>query len=490
MNKIKTLNEFLTRTIYLLAFMTFSAAGFAQTPNITASIEEVVISQTNGQDANGNYLLDYAAHLAIDIEMPPVGPGETISKLSDIIGISFDLDVEHFGDLHVDGEDLLFCYGATGHQSGIVGSGTIRVQTAFENGMQLPNGDCYTPDPTKAVVALIVDSSQKDDSYHTANFGDCINNNRDFTEMIRITNAYYILDVSRGSNTFTLNGNTINETFTLPCVYPEFSIADFSRSWMHVCTVDDGSLTIDWSNAPMYNDVYVSIDGGSTYESVANANSHSVYNLAADDYDVRVKLGAYGYGFILDDINIQDLSHDATRSWGHPTCGNSNGWLQINWVQKNPNLNMLISINGGQNYITVPSANEYYRVENLPEGDYDIRLKWSYAPFACPTQLDDINLRDQWIHCKTASDISSKSIRVYPNPANKQVNIQLKDALVKQGVLKVHDLVGKEVYTASIEANQQRLTLNIEHLDNGVYLISYKNDRGIENQIEKLTISH
>jgi len=126
----------------------------------------------------------------------------------------------------------------------------------------------------------------------------------------------------------------------------------------------------------------------------------------------------------------------------------------------------------------------------LPEGDYDIRLKWGYAPFACPTQLDDINLRDQPVNCKTANDISTKSMHVYPNPANQQVSIALNDKTIKSGVLKIHDLTGKDVYMIVIEENQQRFDLNIEHLNNGVYFISFRNGMDSEDHIGKLIINH
>lgn len=488
MNFFKTLNELLTKTLCVLCCVAFSLISFAQTPNITASIEEVVVSQTNEVDDNDNYLLDYAAHLNIDIELPPVGTNETIKSFSEIIGVSFDLDVERFGDLYVDGEDLLYCYGATGHAIGTLGSGTIRVQTFFQNGIDITDPECYKPIPTKAVVGLIIDSSDKDDSHYLANFGECVSNSRSFTETLNITNAYYMLANNKGTGILTLNSSSVTENYVLPCTYPGFSVADFNRSWSHVCTSNDGSLTINWPNNTMYNDVYVSIDGGLTYESVGNNFSYTVNNLDAENYDVRVKLGAYGYGFILDDINIVDLSHEASRNWGHPTCGNSNGWLQINWVKKALN-NIEISIDGGQNFVTVPAANEYYRVEDLPEGDYDIRLKWGYDPYACPTQLDDINLRDQWTHCKTMDSNSTNSIRVYPNPANKQVSIELNDWAAKNGILYIHDLTGKEVYLTEIKGNQQRLDLNIEHLNNGIYLISLREGIKAQNYMEKLIIS-
>jgi len=485
MNFIKTLNGLFTRTLIVLCCLALSITGFAQTPNITASIEEVSMSETNIQDASGNYFLDYAAHLDIDIELPQVGPGQTIGQLSDIVGVSFDIEVDHFVDMFVDGEDLLFCNGATGYNITTLAPGRIRVQTFFDNGMTSPSNNCYQPDPAKAVVALIIESTPKDDNYF-ASFGDCINNTRTFTETLNITNAYFILDDNNGAGTLALNGNTFTENYTVPCIQSDFSFADFNRSWIHVCTSNDGSFTIDWTNNPIYNNVFVSVNGGAFEKRINNYYTQS--GLADGNYDVKVKLSKYGYVYTLDDINIIDLSHDTTRSWGHPTCGNSNGWLEITWVKKALNY-IKISTDGGTSYETVPAANEYYRLEDLGAEDYDIWLKWSYAPFACPTQLDDINLRNQWNYCKINNNIDENLINVYPNPANEKVYIDLDSKVFEEGSLSIYDLVGKKVYNNKIKANQERLILNVGHLNDGIYLISFADATNGEIHIERLTIN-
>ncbi len=169
-------------------------------------------------------------------------------------------------------------------------------------------------------------------------------------------------------------------------------INNITRSWVHVCTVDDGTLTLNWPNEPYYNDILISTDGGQTY-AIPNAgqSSFTATGLAIGDYDIKVKIGENGCITTLEDINIVDFSHEVTRNWGQPTCGQSDGWIELTWVSKSV-LDIQISIDGGTNYTTVPGADEYYRFNDLPTGDYDIRVKWSYALFACPTQLDDVNL--------------------------------------------------------------------------------------------------
>jgi len=167
------------------------------------------------------------------------------------------------------------------------------------------------------------------------------------------------------------------------------SATDFNRDRMHVCNTNDGSLTINWSSN-LYNDIYVSIDGGRTFSSAPNGTFFAD-NLSEGDYDIRVKEGENGCPVTLDDINIRDLSHEIAHNSGHPTCGESDGWIELTWVKKALN-NIDVSIDGGQTYTRIPAADEFYRIDGLPTGDYDIWVKWDYALFACPTKLDDISL--------------------------------------------------------------------------------------------------
>ncbi len=178
-----------------------------------------------------------------------------------------------------------------------------------------------------------------------------------------------------------------------PTVQDHFDSAvsanDFNRDWMHVCTTNDGSLEVSW-DSNVYNEIYISIDGGNTF-TATTGDSFSITNLGVGDYDIRVKEGENGCAITLEDINIQDLSHQVTRTWGNPTCGENNGWIELTWVKKALN-NIDISIDGGVTYERVSAALEVYRFEGLTTGDYDVRVKWAYAPYACPTILDDVNL--------------------------------------------------------------------------------------------------
>lgn len=351
--------------------------------------------------------------------------------------------------------------------------------------------------------------------------------------------------------------------------------ADFTRTATHVCTINDGALSIAYPNTAAYNNLLISIDGGLTFTS-AGSSPFEAEGLAVGDYDIKVKSGATGCPLTLDDINIIDLSHEVTRTWEHPTCGESNGSIELTWVKKAmPKIDL--SIDGGQTYVTVEAANEAYRFENLAAGDYDIRVKWTYAPFACPTQLDDVNLGvakpanaglradyycagnrlrlrevaidadvyrfnyrtltggswtawkntsttkngikniynipnstkvqyrvriscgGKWSgwssakvynlpSCKLGSDLVNK-IKVYPNPANQQVSVDLEGASFENGTIEIYNLAGKLVQSDILIANQSTARLQVGALTNGIYLVKVNTD-GKEVHTQKLTIAH
>jgi len=351
---------------------------------------------------------------------------------------------------------------------------------------------------------------------------------------------------------------------------------EIARTATHSCTVNDGSLRLDWPDKEYYYDLYVSMDGGQTFVNNPGEDEFTANDLPAENYDIRVKIGENGCVTILDDINVLDLSHEVTRAWGHPTCGQDDGWIELTWVRK---LNKIdISIDGGNTYVEqIPAANEYYRFEGLTTGNYDVRVRWSWNEYECPLQLDDVNLGVQppvstdlsvsyncvddlqlnhndiganryqfryrtlsngvwaaWKNsthttnisntisnlpnltklklrarvycdskwsgwgqtkhfnlpaCKLGSDIDNALVSVYPNPANKQVTIDLEDREFENGTAIIYNLAGKQVQVENLIANQRANRLNVSGLANGAYLLKIITD-GKETHLQKLTIAH
>ena len=82
-------------------------------------------------------------------------------------------------------------------------------------------------------------------------------------------------------------------------------------------------------------------------------------------------------------------------------------------------------------------------------------------------EIDNIVITDM----STASIDESilANIRLYPNPATSQVNI---DTLFQNGEIIITDITGKLVLKQTIESN----TVSIEHLENGTYFVQTVNE--------------
>ena len=80
-------------------------------------------------------------------------------------------------------------------------------------------------------------------------------------------------------------------------------------------------------------------------------------------------------------------------------------------------------------------------------------------------------------------EVSAKNtFKMYPNPASTQVTISGNEGLVKS--VQVFDITGKLVMTN--QSNSVQVTLNIENLPNGIFLVQVQTNQGIE--VEKLII--
>jgi hypothetical protein len=81
------------------------------------------------------------------------------------------------------------------------------------------------------------------------------------------------------------------------------------------------------------------------------------------------------------------------------------------------------------------------------------------------------------------NDFNLSLLKVYPNPANNSVIVELDARLFKS--IQMIDLTGKVVLNAEVENSITRL--NVNHLQNGIYLVKAIGNQGIK--IQKLIIS-
>ena len=82
----------------------------------------------------------------------------------------------------------------------------------------------------------------------------------------------------------------------------------------------------------------------------------------------------------------------------------------------------------------------------------------------------------------TASSISRSSI--YPNPANKETNIQFSLAKTSAINLKVFDMSGndlREIFNGVMQGGDHSMKLNVGQFSKGVYFVRMTTENGFEN---------
>jgi UDP-N-acetylmuramyl pentapeptide synthase len=63
-----------------------------------------------------------------------------------------------------------------------------------------------------------------------------------------------------------------------------------------------------------------------------------------------------------------------------------------------------------------------------------------------------------------------------PNPANEALKIEMQTTF--NGVIKICDALGKEIYNANFQNNITNLTIDIRDFKVGLYFICFRNERG------------
>ncbi|MFA8301265.1 MAG: choice-of-anchor J domain-containing protein [Hyphomicrobiales bacterium] len=109
-------------------------------------------------------------------------------------------------------------------------------------------------------------------------------------------------------------------------------------------------------------------------------------------------------------------------------------------------------------------------IERDQKVDYNI-----HVPSKDLTIKDNVVVRENMIHeitCTGILDVEQLMIAIYPNPSNGKININE----VNDGILKVVDLNGKEVFSQTLSLGQK--SVDLTELKNGLYLLKfYSNDK-------------
>ena len=79
---------------------------------------------------------------------------------------------------------------------------------------------------------------------------------------------------------------------------------------------------------------------------------------------------------------------------------------------------------------------------------------------------------------------SNQTVTIYPNPANDFVTIEMKNSHDNIITVEIYDELGRTTFLTTLTAQNDRVTLNVEHLSSGIYFV--KTTIGSNSTISKL----
>jgi|GEM_PF-4689858 len=213
---------------------------------------------------------------------------------------------------------------------------------------------------------------------------------------------------------------------------PELASA-FTRTWQHPCLANEGWLKLDWSNIDDEDELFISIDGGVNYTSVVSSSGQFfATNLSSGVYDIKVKLAESDCPVTLDDVNLVNLGFEVTIENGY-SCAENAGFITVNWTPS-PYTNALkISINDGNDYLTVNDELGTYTFNDLQSGIYSIKVQNKSG--SCLTEVETLELKGNteaspsitrsWKHTDCGQSNGSITLSWMNNPAVEEIQISM-----------------------------------------------------------------
>lgn len=286
------------------------------------------------------------------------------------------------------------------------------------------------------------------------------------------------------SDVFTVEaGASGTYVMTAASVYPEgvnvlvnYRNTDLQENdWIGIYNKGEspgGPASVDW--------MYIESDSGTVeFTTALPVGDYVVYLLCCDGYQIKAK-----YNFTIADLTTPSVVSSAiTFSYGDSLVFhyNSPDWVDTDWIG-------------------------IYNPEDTP-GDIS-SITWQYLPDASGTmvfQFDDHQLepgtywaglfccdiydlyaRTSFVVTEASTGIrqsaSSRNIRIYPNPSNGEVIIRSIDSEGLQEI-SVYNLTGQLLYNEQIHQLIPEKTLNLGHLNPGVYLVKTQTKGSLETSI-------
>ena len=174
-------------------------------------------------------------------------------------------------------------------------------------------------------------------------------------------------------------------------------------------------------------------------------------DIAAADHRFSYELGDYGVG----DIKFAVAAGDTLRGtswWGHEL----NNMMSAGLAQPMANGDFSRWYNGSAAIavegIWVEAWGGYYEYTNA--------FPQTIHPVSVYVSIDEV---------------AGIDMQVYPNPANEQLNVTF-DAMKSNTTAAVYDMAGRMVYSQTVAAGTDRISINTAAFNGGVYMLRIAND--------------
>jgi len=400
MNCIKTLNELLTKSLFILLFFLVCKVGYGQTPILTfgdPNVQDVeltgllaattfsgVIDRIDFTPEDNDSLIQiygpnaivYEVQLDFDFDWGPI----TSSQTDEVLELDFDIYLDGFNDWYFWPDEILFCndgetYTYTQNETN---PHIWHINVNFgDDGATFAAFSCQTS--SLAAVAIIIDGANRD--YLTASY-DCYDYHNEVTANVLVSNAKFTVRNGKNSGINTnLESEAFTQTYNLPSCFRDdlANLGTYDINLM-ISDVNDDGIAVDLylrsytgaGNPPVKGDVHVFYNTDNFYpadvESGSPVNgtlsqldftgnySSTVFSfdnaVGLDADQIQIYLGTLLYAYKTDAIDAGFLAHPATQVWDENDIELVLEGLEFETISGSPSSNKMI-IGKTQNKIVI-----------------------------------------------------------------------------------------------------------------------------------------
>lgn len=319
----------------------------------------------------------------------------------------------------------------------------------------------------------------------------------DFASATRYPGIYYwaydggttgALTIDRpGDGTLVLNATSAGG----PGKYPYLAV-EFDAQTLDLSTFADIVIDIENTNADDFTFVAIELEDASNvvakYEpNVLDVHDTSTYPYAGPPTNHYRRKALNGFDLLggvrhrytidltNDLVNVGGLTATTAPCNGFPkTCPNTEYLINPSAIKR-----VRFQLHFGSSDLDLSEG------DGVTEGDptWDKSIPGSsITPFTGVLKIRELRIGN-WVS-GTATAVAENSLRVYPNPADAELNISF-DA-TSASTVKLVDMLGNVVYTAAGTAGLNNIAVNTTNLTSGLYMLTVATEQG--NVSRKVTI--